>query len=51
MSHAYSRLPYHIVFSTKERKTFIKVDMKSRLHGYMIGIVNNLGGRGSDRWG
>jgi len=43
MSRAYSRLHYHIVFSTKERKTFIKADMKSRLHGYMIGIVNNLG--------
>lgn len=44
MSHAYSRLHYHIVFSTKERKAFIKADLKDRLYGYMIGIVNNLGG-------
>jgi len=44
MSHAYSRLHYHIVFSTKERKSFIKADMKSRLYGYIVGIVNNLDG-------
>jgi REP-associated tyrosine transposase len=44
MSHAYSRLHYHIVFSTKERKKLIKPDFKSRLYGYMIGIVNNLDG-------
>jgi REP element-mobilizing transposase RayT len=44
MSHAYSRLHYHIVFSTKERKTFIKPDLKDRLHAYMVGIVNNLDG-------
>jgi REP element-mobilizing transposase RayT len=44
MSHAYTRLHYHIVFSTKERKTFIKPDLKDRLYGYMIGIMNNLDG-------
>jgi putative transposase len=44
MSHAYARLHYHIVFSTKDRKTFIKPELKSRLYGYMIGIVNNMGG-------
>ena len=44
MSHTYARLHYHIVFSTKERKTFIKADLKDQLHGYMIGIINNIGG-------
>jgi len=44
MSHAYARLHYHIVFSTKERQTFIKPEIQSRLYAYMIGIVNNLGG-------
>jgi REP element-mobilizing transposase RayT len=44
MSHAYTRLHYHIVFSTKERKTFIKPDLKQRLYAYMVGIVNNLDG-------
>ena len=44
MSHAYARLHYHIVFSTKERQTFIKPEIQSRLYAYMVGIVNNLGG-------
>jgi putative transposase len=44
MSHAYARLHYHIVFSTKERKSFIKPELKDRLHAYMVGIVNNLDG-------
>jgi REP element-mobilizing transposase RayT len=44
MSHTYTRLHYHIVFSTKDRQTFIKPDLKPRLHAYMIGIVENLGG-------
>jgi len=44
MSHAYARLHYHMVFSTKDRKTFIKSDLKDRIYGYIVGIVNNLGG-------
>jgi REP element-mobilizing transposase RayT len=44
MSHAYSRLHYHIVFSTKDRASFIKPDMKDRLYGYITGIITNLGG-------
>lgn len=44
MSHAYSRLHYHIVFSTKDRQTFIKPDLQVRLYGYMTGIVTNLDG-------
>lgn len=44
MSHAYSRLHYHLVFSTKERKTYIKPEIKDRLHTYMKGIIFNLDG-------
>jgi putative transposase len=44
MSHAYARLHYHIVFSTKDRATFIKPDLKERLCGYIKGIISNLGG-------
>ena len=44
MSHAYSRLHYHLVFSTKERKPFIKAEIKDRLYAYMSGIIFNLGG-------
>ena len=44
MSHAYSRLHYHLVFSTKERKRLIVPEIKDRLHAYMNGIIFNLGG-------
>jgi REP element-mobilizing transposase RayT len=44
MSHAYARLYYHIVFSTKDRKAFIKPDLKDRLYGYITGIITNSGG-------
>src|SRR5262249_2688660 len=44
MSHVYARLHYHIVFSTKDRQTFIKPDLKDRLYGYITGIITNLGG-------
>jgi REP element-mobilizing transposase RayT len=44
MSHTYTRLYYHIVFSTKERQAWIEADMKERLYGHMTGIITNLGG-------
>jgi putative transposase len=44
MSHAYSRLHYHIILSTKERQRLMSRDVKDRLYGYLIGIVNNLDG-------
>lgn len=44
MSHAYARLHYHLVFSTKNRLPIIKPDLKDRLYGYMKGIVFNLDG-------
>jgi len=44
MSHAYSRLHYHLVFSTKERKRLIVPEIKDRFHAYMNGIIFNLGG-------
>jgi len=44
MSHTFARLHYHIVFSTKDRQPLIAPDIKDRLYGYLIGIVNNLNG-------
>jgi REP element-mobilizing transposase RayT len=44
MSHAYSRLHYHLVFSTKERKRQIVPEIKDRLYAYMNGIIRNLDG-------
>lgn len=36
----YSNLNYHIVFSTKNRKTFLKGEVFERLCQYIIGICN-----------
>ncbi|MEP6775630.1 MAG: IS200/IS605 family transposase [Chloroflexota bacterium] len=44
MSHTYTYLATHIVFSTKDRLSMITADLKPRLWSYMSGIINNLGG-------
>jgi REP element-mobilizing transposase RayT len=44
MSHAYSRLHYHLVFSTKDRKRLFVPEIKDRLYAYMNGIIRNLDG-------
>ena len=38
-------LHYHLVFSTKCREPFIHAKWRSRLHEYLGGSVNGLGGR------
>lgn len=40
MSHTFSNLLYHLVWSTKNRKPFIKKELKPRLHGYIRTVVN-----------
>ena len=42
MSHTYTNLLYHVVFSTKERRPFIDADLKPRLHGYLGGIATDI---------
>jgi len=44
MSHSYTRLLYHIVYSTKERVACIGDDLKPRLHAYLGGIVGEMKG-------
>ena len=41
---SYTNLLYHIVYATKNRAPLITSDLKSRLHGYLGGIVGTLGG-------
>ena len=41
---SYTNLLYHIVYATKNRAPLITLDLKSRLHGYLGGIVGGLGG-------
>src|SRR5690606_35869859 len=37
MSHTYSRLLVHVVFSTKHRQPLIHADIRDRLYEYMAG--------------
>ena len=39
---SYTNLNYHIVFSTKDRRSFLKPDVRLRLHPYMGGIARTL---------
>jgi len=44
LSHTYTRLLYHTVFSTKSRSPWITADLRNDLHAYLGGIVRNLDG-------
>ena len=44
MGSTYASLHYHIVFATKDRRPFIKDEWRDRLHEYLGGTVNGLGG-------
>jgi putative transposase len=44
MGSTFLSLHYHIVFSTKERRPFIKSPWRSKLHEYLGGTVRGLGG-------
>ena len=41
----YSKLTYHIVFSTKYRKNLITDKIEERLYEYIGGVIRNLNGR------
>jgi REP element-mobilizing transposase RayT len=45
MSHTYTNLLSHVVFSTKDRRPLIDAEIKPRLLGYINGIVNKSGGK------
>ncbi|HJQ70902.1 MAG TPA: IS200/IS605 family transposase [Blastocatellia bacterium] len=44
MPSTHLSLHYHLIFSTKDRVSSIHRDWRGRLHAYMGGIVNELGG-------
>ena len=44
MGSTFYSLHYHIVFSTKERRPFIRAEWRARLHVYLGGTVRGLGG-------
>lgn len=43
MSHAYSRNYVHLVFSTKERRAFLKATFRGEVHKYLAGICREYG--------
>lgn len=45
MAHTFTKLLYHVVFSTKGRSPTIDSELKPRLHAYLGGIVRELGGK------
>jgi putative transposase len=45
MSHSYSNMLSHVIFSTRDRRPLIDAEMKPRLLGYMNGIVDESGGK------
>ena len=44
MGSTFFSLHYHIVFSTKERRPFIKPEWQPRLHSYRGGIIKGMNG-------
>src|SRR4029079_1705167 len=44
MGSTFFSLHYHMVFSTKERRPFIKSEWQPRLHSYLGGIVKGMNG-------
>lgn len=44
MGSTYYSLHYHVVFSTKERRPFIRSQWRLRLHEYLGGTIRGLGG-------
>jgi len=44
MSHSYTNLLYHIIFSTKDRRPLITPDYEVRLYDYIGGTIRELEG-------
>lgn len=44
MPHTYTKLLFHIVFSTKEQYGFITEDKRTRIYEYICGTIRGLGG-------
>ena len=45
MGHSVSRLLFHVIFATKRRERSIGKALAGKLESYIVGIVNNLGGK------
>lgn len=45
MGHTYTNLLTHVIFSTKSRAPIITLELASRLHPYLGGIIRKMGGK------
>jgi putative transposase len=45
MSHTYTYLASHLIFSTKDRLPMLTAEIRPRLWAYMSGVINNIGGK------
>jgi putative transposase len=45
MPNSYVNLIYHLIFSTRQRRAFIKEPFRGRLHDYLRGAFRGEGGR------
>lgn len=43
LAGTYTKLFYHIVFSTKQRQNFISAAIEEELHKYLAGVVRGMG--------
>ena len=50
MADSYTNLLYHIVFSTKDRRTLITSEIEPRLYDYIGGIIRGVGGISLELW-
>lgn len=44
MGHTYTQLLYHIVYSTKERRPWLRAEIQQRLREYLGGAIRDEGG-------
>jgi len=44
MGHSYTNLIYHIVFSTKERQSWLDTETSTKLYDYLGGAIRSEGG-------
>ncbi len=45
MPASYCFIAMHIVFSTRDRRTWLRDEMGKEMHSYLAGIIKNLGGK------
>ena len=45
MPDSFCHLATHIVFSTRNRKTWLKQPIRTEMHAYLAGIIKNTGGK------